>query len=89
MLDHQDQISISVTVARGLVFVNSLILYSLAYHAADVIDNDNLTTALSAQIQVSTALIGMVRKPSVEPIVLGKQWGITPENAKKTIQAIT
>ena len=38
-------------------------------------------------MQISRALIGMVRKPSVEPIVLAQRWGITPEKAQKTIQA--
>ena len=57
------------------------------YYAADVMDNDNPATALSAQKQISIALIGMVGKPSVEPIVLAKRLGITPEKAQKTIQA--
>mgnify|MGYP006186246423 CR=1 FL=1 len=89
MLDHQGQISIPATVARGPVFVSAVVSYSLAYDAADVMDNDNLATALSVQIQISLVLIGMVRKPSVEPIVLAKRWGITPEKAQKTIQATT
>ena len=41
----------------------------------------------SFQIQVSMALIGMVRKSSVDPRVLAKWWGITPEKVQKTIQA--
>ena len=65
MLDHQGQISIPDTMARGPVYVSTIVSYSLAYDAADVMDNDNLVTALSAQIQISIALIGMVRKPSV------------------------
>ena len=44
---------------------------------------------LHNQIQVSIALIGMVRTPSPEFIVLAKQWGITLDKAKKTIQATT
>ena len=52
-------------------------------------DNDNLAAALSAQIQISTVLIGMVQKSSAEPIVFAKRWGITPEKAQKTIQATT
>ena len=52
-------------------------------------DNDNLETAISAQIQISTGLTGIVSKPSVEPIVLAKRWGITPEKAQNTIQATT
>ena len=31
--------------------------------------------------------MGSVRKQSVEPIVLAKRWGITPEKAQKAIQA--
>ena len=34
-------------------------------------------------------MVGMVRKPSVERIVLAKRWGITLEKAQKTIQATT
>ena len=50
-------------------------------------DNDNLATALESMILISIALNGTARKPSVEPIVLAKRWGITPEKAQKTIQA--
>ena len=57
--------------------VSVLVSYSLAYDATDVMDNDNLVTALSAQIQISIALICMTREPSVETIVLAKQLGIT------------
>ena len=53
----------------------------------DIMDNDNLATALESQIQINIELIGMARKPLVEPIVLAKRWGITPEKAQKTIQA--
>ena len=67
--------------------VSTVISYSLAYDAADVIDNYNLPTALSAQIQISIALIGTVRKPAVENIVLAKRWGITFEKDEKTTQA--
>ena len=74
---------------RGPVFVSAFVSYSLAYDAADVMDNDNLATALESQIQISIALIGIVRKPSIEPIVLAKQWGITPEKAQNTIKATT
>ena len=62
MLDHQGQSSTPVTVARGPAFVTTVISYSLAYDAADVMDIDNVATALSAQIQVSVVLIGMVQK---------------------------
>ena len=62
-------------------------MYSLASDGADVIDNCNIVTALSAQIQTSIVLICTVRKPSVQPVVLAKRWGITPEKGQKTIQA--
>ena len=68
----------------GPVYVSSVISYALAYDAADVMDNDNLATALSAQIQISIALIGIVRK-----IVLAKRWSITPEKAQKTVHTTT
>ena len=72
MLDYQGQISIPTT-ARGSVYVSAVISYSLAYNATDVMDNDNLATALSAQIQNGIVQIGKVRKPSVESIVLVKR----------------
>ena len=62
MLDHQGQISIPTTVARGPVYVITVVLYSLAYDAADVMDNNNFVTAMSAQIQISIGLIGMISK---------------------------
>ena len=70
MLDYQCQISIPATAARRPVYVSAVISNSLAYDAIDVMDNDNVATALSTQIQISTALTGTVRKPSIEPIVL-------------------
>ena len=85
MLDRWGRISIFATVARGQAYVSTVISYSLAYDATDVMDNDNLGTALSAQIQISIVLIAILRKPSVEQIVSAKQWGITPEKAQKTI----
>ena len=54
MLDHHAQISI---------LISAVISYSLAYYATDVADIGNLATALSDQIQISIALIGMIRKP--------------------------
>ena len=48
MLDHQGQISIPVTLARGPIYVSAAILYSQAYDATDDTDSDNLATALSA-----------------------------------------
>ena len=64
-----------------------VVSYSLAYDAADIMDNDNLATVLKSQIQISIVLIGIVRKPSVEPSVSAKRWRITPEKVQKTIQA--
>ena len=48
-------------MAKGPVFVSLIILYSFAHDATDVMDDDNHTTAFSAQTQVSIALIGIVR----------------------------
>ena len=87
MLNHWGHISIPATATRGPVLVSAVISYSLAYDAIDVIDNDNLATAMSVNICISIALIGMVRKLSVVPIVLERRWSITPEKAQKTIQA--
>ena len=67
MLDHQGHISVPVTAARRPVFVSAVVSYSLAYDAADVFDNDGLASAMEAQIQISIALIGTVRKPSIDP----------------------
>ena len=74
---------------RGPVFVSGVVLYSLDYDAPDVMDNDNLTFSLEAQIQISIALIGTVKKTSIDTIVLAKRWGITPEKAQKIIWATT
>ena len=57
-------------MARGPVYVRTVISYSLAYDVTDVMDNDSLATVLTAQIQTNIAMIEKVRKPSVEPIVL-------------------
>ena len=81
MFDHQGQISIPAKTARGPVFVSAMVSYSLVYDATDVLDNDNLATALETQIQISIALIETVRKLSIDHIVLTKRWGITPEKA--------
>ena len=54
------------------MYVSAVFLYSMADDATDVMDNDHLVTALSAQIQLSIVLIGMVTKPSIEPRVLAK-----------------
>ena len=54
-LDHQGQIIILATVARGPVYVSTVILYSLAYGAADVTYNDILANELSAQKTINRA----------------------------------
>ena len=59
---YQDQFSIHATAASGPVYFFTVILYSLAYDSVDVMDDNNLATVLSAQVQVIMALIGMVRK---------------------------
>ena len=41
MLDHQGQISIPATAERGPVFVSTVVSYSLAYDATDVMDSDS------------------------------------------------
>ena len=56
----------------GPIYVSTVVSYSLAYYVTDVLDNDNLATALSAKIQIRIVLIGMLRKPSIEPIFLAK-----------------
>ena len=38
------------TMTMGPVYVSAVVSYSWAYHAADVLDNDNLVMALLAQI---------------------------------------
>ena len=55
MFDHQDQSIIPTTVAREPMYVSTVVLYSLAYDAADIIDNANHATELSAQILISIA----------------------------------
>ena len=65
MLGHQGQISILAIAARGPVYVSAIISYSLAYDTTDVMDNDNLAMALSAQIQISIALMGTIRQSSI------------------------
>ena len=89
MLDHQGQISIPTKSVRGQVYVSTVISYTLAYDATDVMDNNDLVTTLSAQIQISIVLICMVRKLAIEQIVLAKRWELTPEKAQKTIKATT
>ena len=49
-LVHQSQIILLATAARGLMFVKTVLIYSLAYDAIDVMNDDNLATALSSQI---------------------------------------
>ena len=61
MLDNCHQIGINATMARGPLYVSTVISYSLSYDIAIVMDNDNLVTALSTPTQISVSLIGMVR----------------------------
>ena len=44
MLDHQGQISIPTVAAREPVFISTVVSYSLAYDATDVMDNDDLNS---------------------------------------------
>ena len=71
MLD-QGQISIPTTVTREPVSVSTVTSYSLACDIAYVMDDANLATAFSAQMQASIETIGIIRELSVEPIVLSK-----------------
>ena len=71
------------------MFVSADISYSLAYEAIDATDDDNLMTALSAQIQISIVLIGMVRKLIVKLMILPKQWVTTLQRALKMLPATT
>ena len=73
ILDHQDFTVLPFTLEMGPAFISAIISYSLMYNAVDVMGDDNVATALSAQIQISIALIGSVEKPSVERIVLAMQ----------------
>ena len=68
MTDHQGQI-------RGLIFISTVMLSSLAYDAIDVMDDYNFAMAFDDPMQISLALIDNFRKPSIELIVLAKQWG--------------
>ena len=86
MLDHQGQIRIPATASKGPIYVSTVVLHSLVYDATVVMDNGNLGIALESQIQICIVLIGMIRTPSIEPIVSSKRWDITPEKAQKTIQ---
>ena len=45
----------------------------MAYDAGDDVDKDNLVTALSAQIQICTAMTGTVTKPLRARLVLAKR----------------
>ena len=57
MSDQQGQIIRTATVARQPVFISARILYSMAYHVFDFMDNDNLATLMPAQKKVSIALM--------------------------------
>ena len=64
MTDNQGKLIIPATMTRQEVLVS--ILYSLTFNAVDVTDDDNLATTSWAQIHVSIALMGIVKKSSVE-----------------------
>ena len=53
MSDHQDQIILPATAARGAAFINVVNSHSLAYGDNNVMDDDNLVTALSVQIHAA------------------------------------
>ena len=72
MADHQKQIIVPVKGARGLVFISTVILYSLSHDAIGVMDDENFATGLTAQVQISIALMGTVRTLPIEPIELAK-----------------
>ena len=59
-------------MAREPVFISTVVLYSLAYDAIDVIDDENLVTALEDKIQVRISLTGTDRKLSIEHTTLTK-----------------
>ena len=61
MVDQQGQVIIPATAARIKIFISAVVLYSLAYYGIDVMNDINLETALEAQIQISTSLIGTIR----------------------------
>ena len=50
MMDHQGQIIVPTTMERESFVVSPVIFCLLAFDAVDVKDDDNLVTALSAQI---------------------------------------
>ena len=66
MLDNQDKINIPATAAKGLVCQ----CINFVCDATDVLDNNNIAPALESQIKINVAMRGMIRKRSVEPIVL-------------------
>ena len=47
---HLSKISIPASAARRPVYVSAVISHSMAYDATNVMHNNNLATALSAQI---------------------------------------
>ena len=59
MINPQD-IHISATAAKRLLYVCTVVSYSLAYNDVDVMDNDKLLTALSAQIKIIIVMISRV-----------------------------
>ena len=72
MADHQGQIFLFAMMLRGSILISAIIFYSLAYAILDIMDDDNFATALEDQILISAALIGMVRKSSIQSIIMAK-----------------
>ena len=89
MIHHHGQITIPATVARGPEFVSAVVIYSLAYNNADVMNNDSLVTALKSQVQISIVLINTVREPLIDPIVLAMQWGNTPQKTLRKLRTLS
>ena len=71
------------------MFLSTVNMYSLAFGAINIMDDDNIPVALEDQIKISVALIEIVREPSVGLIVFAKQLGITQPKSQETIQVIT
>ena len=57
-------------MARGVVFMSAVISYSLAYDANHVMKDENFAIVLEGQIQNSVALKGIIKNPSIMPILV-------------------
>ena len=85
MTDYPWHIIIPAIMERGLVFISTAILHSMAYDAIGTTYDDNFATALEECVQIRVRLIEIIRTPSMKPIVLAKQWGNTLQKMQ-TIQ---